>query len=625
MEALSADRFKEEGYTLRGLVEEIYLLAREGKAEYIGSTLKEAKRIKDALEYKEREVKSTLKGGEVEKEEVEELAKSLSAVKVSPASLRLLELCKERERIHRISVCIKYIDLVSGNNSSDNINNNSGNDTINGSNNISDNSGNDTINNNREWISIAEFISLAEQAGLNEQVSKWKSLLSKKAEEQCMNRDIEEAKKGFQVLLLLGKRRAAVDALAKRSSKTEEYIHSIVSKVDLINGIESRSFREYASGLPNRVSMQLTLAEPILGEAEIVQLFGRVSADAVRVLREDIRNTNDPFEYLHKAEVLYVHIEEMKQEAAAVAPAAGVGIRRYDVLKLDKGVFIQKESEGIKNLLDLFFNGEKGRVRYTVQGEEICTPLSSNSLFQYLAVCRKGLVRAMLLGYSAQEIEQITEIQLAGHSLILSRLWKAKGTKEAKEKKELPCFSFFSAHSALYLCIKKMYRVRVSMSGRSIGAGIERALEVFSKAEEKRNTIIFSQEKEDILKEMQKCLERKETQEIMKVITEAFKPLGGSLLLDSATESVLKDHIKEIEKYALERRDKKEVEETYIYFKEIRRAVKALSLVSLRKDILRIGKVIEALISEDNSLSREDLTDKSISQVQKARRRQSKG
>ncbi|KAH9386587.1 uncharacterized protein NEMAJ01_1483 [Nematocida major] len=108
MNCFSVDRFKEEAFDVKELLEEVYEECRHKGAGVCDVVIAELEKIKEALSYKEeelREQKVHFSG----KSQIEELSNALSSIEMSPYSLEFTKIFSERDRLLKRERYTEYL------------------------------------------------------------------------------------------------------------------------------------------------------------------------------------------------------------------------------------------------------------------------------------------------------------------------------------------------------------------------------------------------------------------------------------------------------------------------------------------------------------------------------------
>ncbi|KAI5190360.1 hypothetical protein NECID01_0952 [Nematocida sp. AWRm77] len=608
MEGFSVDRFREEEFSQKEFLEEVYTECKREGAKKAEEILQEMDKIKEALEYKENELLSIAEES-VSREEVEEMANSLSSIKLSAESKTFLEIASEKALFQKKLSFVKYVELLESSTLLEEVK-----------------------HSETAWECLAEFLNVAEQveeldAKAKEAVAEAKSCLVLSAKGKYAHAleegDYEQAGTLAGILFVLECREYPIDCLL--GNKSTEYIHTLVDKLDLVETLNVHTLTAYMESIADEVAKKTELCKAILMKKEKVdegeysrclfRLFKQTVETMVSPVLEDILQVEDPFEYLAKVEYAAQQLEEIKESACRANPRYKDKIKHLNFLKTKPEECCRREVEGVHLLLNGFAATLQGKstLKHTIQGECITAePKTAFELvFRFLAVCRKAVLRARVLKYPQQVLEMLVKSQTAGHSLLLSQVCTAKDPRP---------FSLVSVHLSVYLCIKKMY---TDVSTPETASVLADGIAALSRTENTRSKQIFSREKAALLKAMQKSLDAFSAQGALGVLEKALKFLGGSPLFDTAADAVMKEHVLMVKTKVLTRTAKDSVKKLVIYIKEIRKFSKVLELVHVEKSLSRLRTLSEALLVDSDDMQRlldsVSATPEEVEQVKKAR------
>ncbi|KAI5191981.1 hypothetical protein NEMIN01_1765 [Nematocida minor] len=114
MNCFSVERFKEEGFEIKEFLEELYEECRRKEGSTCDKIKKELETIKDALAYKETELKEK-KVYYSDRSKIEEISNSLSSIELSKYSNEFIRVCKERDAFLKRNRFISYFTAVEKN------------------------------------------------------------------------------------------------------------------------------------------------------------------------------------------------------------------------------------------------------------------------------------------------------------------------------------------------------------------------------------------------------------------------------------------------------------------------------------------------------------------------------
>ncbi|KAI5172507.1 hypothetical protein NEFER03_1582 [Nematocida sp. LUAm3] len=662
MDWLTIERFKEEGYKVEGLIEEIYYEHWSTRGKGVSDAIKELKRIEEAIQYKEREIGEFSKE-ESPKEEIEEMVDALSSFCVSSQGEKYLKTIRRTEACKRRISYMLYMDVLEK-------------DKLDGK-----------VKEKEKWKELAKFLQRMEE---NEEVSedllirinRCSSSLVKDAKDEydkaIKEKEIERARDITDVLTILGHRNHVLHGLL--ADKPTVYLPAIIEKIDLIEGIESQVFKEHVKETLESIKRKIALFQRLCvrGEdeeedelyidVELVDIHAKASLSKAQPPRDtpeekkkkekninvpskkgkkekiftekqsfllsiplviekliaskigDIQNTiaqsDDPFEYLCKLDSSYSSIQVLLHHCSQMFPREKVQIQRIEVIKVDQDITIQKEIETIKKVLDLLLGADsETRPRYLCKGEPVYQEhISPEGVFKYMAICRRSMQRAKALGYTAQNLEQILKVHMAGYSLILLRLCT----------KDIQPFYALSMHLNFFLCIKRMYKAIISnFGGTTYSSALQEALENFSSTENKRSHSLLHLQKEKALSLLSPHIKSFKKEETINGLNDLLKSIRSTPFFDEVAEALLTDLFSEVEKLSKKVKTQDEVSKIIDYAKEIRKYVKTLSLIDLQRTISHQKDLWEALLVEEEDLLRVleaiQATDSEIEQVKTRR------
>jgi len=589
MGCFTVERFREEGYSLKEFLEEVYMDSRHGGSKRAEEIYQELLKIREALEYREVELQSITEE-ETSKEEIEEIADSLSLVDISVSSKEYLKIFADKTTAEKKSRFIEYLERAE------------------------DGSILEEIKSSEEnWVEIAEFL------GVIRKIEEIEDAV-RDAVHGCATYLTAEAKKKYSRLVEEGKYREAgdiagalfyleckgypVECLLK--GNTVKYNRTYLQRIELVEPLRAHSIAKYLDSVQEEIEKKMELCREILLQREGVdeeeyfesayRLFKKVAEGMLAPVVEEIWGAEDPFEFLCKLEYVVKRVRLIKEEGARIVPRYREKIGRLELVRVSAEECVQKEMEGTKNLLENFLSVLKGKssTKYVLRGESAgAEPKSADEvLFRYLAACRRSLERGAVLGYGFSGYEELLRSQMVGHSLLISKIC---------EEGEARPFLALSLHLCMYLCVKQMYK---DSAGQENAEAVHGALQEFTNTEDRRSKTIFHREKNSLMKTIEKSVEEIDSGAAVEALKNALKYLDYSVLSDYVTETVLSEVSEKIKIFLFSRSSAEEIKKIIYYVKDIRKYAASLEVVSAEKTLSRIKTLGEALLVNKEDVKR---------------------
>ncbi|KAI5180605.1 hypothetical protein NEOKW01_0889 [Nematocida sp. AWRm80] len=581
MELSSIERFKDDQFDIRDYLEEVYSEGRRNGSSVLSTLYKEVCKIKDALDYKEEELK-TLREDSTPKDEIEEICNSLASLTVSEvSSVYLRSIDTKKKYIFKLDL-IKYLEHLENN----------------------------TLNITPEEISSSKPLALVTLLmALKESNKEYKekiiSLLESTTEilkdqykASYSKGMLEECKELVPILFLLDLKEFIIDTVINQELETE-YIHTVVTELDLLNSSGLSSLLSNLDVIEDLIITHIENTIVLLKTVEtteteynkmIFKVFERLTDKLLNTIKKELKGTNNPLEYLTKIEAVTIKYSILKQRIATIVPSLKEKLQDYIWIDIKNDEYIEKEVEGLHIITDQLVGLLKDSIPedtivYKLNGELLTakTKIEIDVIFRYLILMRKSLNRMTLFNYRKHSIPVLLSAQLGGASLIISRICSHHSRP----------FFFTNIHLAMFLCVKKMYSDNMSSGYEE---EIEEAIERFTKAEDIRHTQIYEKEEKHLIDTLTDLLQKYDHSSTIHLLDTSLNYLQNTPLYHTVTENIISQMINKIKELIFTRTDLTEVKNLSTYLKELKKYLKIEELFSQAQEISKLSSITDILL-----------------------------
>ncbi|OAG29302.1 hypothetical protein NEDG_01375 [Nematocida displodere] len=590
MHCFTVDRFREERFSLKEFLDEIYRLSRSSlpQAQTILAQSQEMYKLKDALEYKEQELlHSTELSTEAYdmKEEIESVANSLSSLHLSPESDAFCLLVRERNTAQKKLRFIEYLAMLESH------------------------ALGDALKASGEWLVLAEFFSLFRGcSGLSEplqaEAAQMEAKLKRRVQKEYTTKldasEIEEAAALTPVLFLLQSLEFSVDYLLQTSGEQPQYVSAPCRPLELLQSQRMPSLQAYLQKATGTVTKKVTLSKALLlkvekqgvgGSAGIdysytFKVFEKVAGKVLTPLLDDLSATSDVCEYLIKTEAILKQVLSLKVAVSALLPEARDKIKQCQLLQVSSSDLLNKEIEAIQRVTDMLV-GKKSSV-YTINTLPLGESTSDiDTLFKLLALCRRSMLRGRLFEFSIQETKTLFISYFSSVSLIISK--KSNYSKS---------FIFLSLHLTLVLITTTVFTNGTSPKEKEV---LDLLVKKFLTEENQRSQAIYRKEKALLHQEVLSLAVQVKTKEVIEQLNSSFKYVANTEIFDAVVEDTLLGIAAALKKHVLPDPDTKK----YLgLVKELRKYAKKLEAYETQKELARLKRLIEASLVDPEDKER---------------------
>ncbi|EIJ93456.1 hypothetical protein NEPAR06_0426 [Nematocida parisii] len=649
MYCVNIDRFKEDSFHIQEYLEEVYDQCTKQENVSCDFIIAELHKIKEALVYKEEEIKDKkiyFSG----KERIEELGGVLSSVVLSSESLEFMRIMDDYEKIKKKGRYMEYCILAEEDALLDRIGESQSlleiseflqvlldaasvappskksNTSVLGSisnvfESVIGNKPEEESPNQRKPDSkeLVDEFNLSEKEGvlvsgvllnrLNQYKKRIVSLAKTSYVDAIEKNNIDDAKKTAVLCYTLGLNTYAIDHLIK-SQKPLPYSSIIVPDIDLVKESTLSDLVDYLNNVNDRVETTVYLIKDllinnhymmnkeenscILSPLEMFGLIKNLLNTSFSSVISAINTIDDPVEYLITAETIISHISLLKDRICYIIPGVKPRLMKHSIVHMVEDDLLEKETESMR----IIFNGlvkavtsNKSTLKYKINGEkltELKTPLEA--VFRYMAFCHKVSNRSVKFGYSHKILELLFNFQLRGFTAILDAIFS---------KKYIPYLGT-KLHLDTYLCIKKYYKKVCNPVNEECVSSVVNKL---NQIEITRNKNISSAEMHYLISKLEAPLNAYDAQGTVSLLSESFNYLPSTPVYKVIIIETVEIFYIKIKERVYTRTSIKEVKKSLDYINILYKYSKTLKTQIDRK-LKRLKDLLEGALVDESDLYR---------------------
>ncbi|KAI5137249.1 hypothetical protein NEAUS06_2163 [Nematocida ausubeli] len=648
MYCLNIDRFKESSFHIQEYLEEIYEECMKRETTSCESIITELEKIKEALHYKEEEIKDKnicFSG----RGKIEELGNALSSIELSPESTQFIQIMQERDLVKKRGRYIGYCSLVEEDALLSNVESSAQlleiaefvqlltclasaspppkkvHSSILGT--LSSVFGSSPEKEDKEAsetaafqnaqvikdLDLSEASSLVVSEELLHRLKRYRKKIISLAKESYSSaiekNNLEEAMKTAVLFYTLDLKTYPIEYLIN-NQKPLPYTAAFVADIDVVKDNALPDLNQYLTEVAERIEETVHIIKDMLinnhymldksksasvqNPAEIFLIIKKLLSNSFLPVTAALNSIDDPVEYLITLETILMHTTMLKDRICYILPCIKTRLKKHSVLHISEDLLLENETASMRVIFDGLSKAvitKKSTLKYKINGEVLTalkTPLEA--VFRYMAYCHKVANRSAKLEYSPKILELLFNFQLRGFTLILDGVFSRKYAPYLGTK----------LHLDVYLCIKKYYKKVRTQSNEGF---ISSVLGKLNQIEAERNKNISSSEMHYLITRLDDLLGVYNTEETIDLLSSSFNYLPSAPIYKSIIKETFNIFYIKIKEKVYTRTTLKDVKRSIQYISALYKYSKTLK-TPVDKSLKRLKDLLDSALVDESDLNR---------------------